>query len=72
MKDAEKTTDINSLRGIEGNAAAEYFQVFDEMILQNEESFRFNGRNRRPPTDRTNALLSLAYSSLANDCGAAL
>ena len=72
MKDAGKTTDINSLRGIEGNAAAEYFQVFDEMILQNEEAFRFSGRNRRPPVDRTNALLSLAYSLLANDCGAAL
>ena len=72
LKDAEKSGNIATLRGIEGNAAAEYFGVFDEMILQNEDVFRFNGRNRRPPTDRTNALLSMAYSLLANDCAAAL
>lgn len=72
MKDVECVDDISSLRGIEGNAAAEYFSVFDEMILQNEDEFRFMGRSRRPPTDRTNALLSFAYSLLANDCAAAL
>lgn len=72
MKDVENVRNIDSLRGIEGNAAAEYYQSFNEMILQNEEAFRFSGRNRRPPTDRTNALLSLAYSLLANDCTAAL
>lgn len=72
MKDVEHTEDIDSLRGIEGNAAAEYFGVFNEMILQNEKEFHFSGRSRRPPTDRTNALLSLSYSLLANDCAAAL
>lgn len=72
LRDVECTKDITSLRGIEGNAAAEYFSVFDEMILQNEDEFRFTGRNRRPPTDRTNALLSLSYSLLTNDCASAL
>ena len=72
MKDAEAAMDVSSLRGIEGNAASEYFQVFNEMILQNEDDFCFEGRNRRPPMDRTNALLSLAYSMLTNECAAAL
>ena len=67
LKSAEK---LDSLRGIEGNAAAEYFGVFDELILQNKESFRFAGRNRQPPRDSINAMLSLAYSLLANDCAA--
>ena len=72
MRDAEQAKGKDSLRGIEGNAAAEYFQVFNEMILQNEKDFHFSGRNKRPPMDRTNALLSFAYSLLANDCAAAL
>lgn len=64
--------DLASLRGIEGDAAAAYFSVFDEMILRDKESFRFSGRNRRPPTDRVNAMLSLFYSVLAVDCASAL
>ena len=72
MKDVGEVNNSDSLRGIEGNAAAEYFQVFDEMILQNKEVFRFEDRNRRPPTDPLNALLSFAYSLLANECGNAL
>ena len=72
MKDADHTDSMDSLRGIEGNAAAEYFGVFDEMILQSKESFRFSGRNKRPPADRVNALLSFSYSLLVRDCAAAL
>ena len=72
LKDVECASGIESLRGIEGNSAETYFSVFNEMILQNEDEFCFAGRNRRPPTDRTNALLSLSYSLLANDCAAAL
>ena len=72
MKDAAKATDKASLMGIEGNSAAEYFHVFDDMILQNKDDFRFVERNRRPAQDRTNALLSLAYTVLANECAAAL
>lgn len=72
LSDVHNCQDISSLRGVEGNSAEEYFSVFDEMILQNKNEFSFYGRNRRPPLDRTNALLSFAYSLLANECSAAL
>ena len=62
----------DSLRGLEGVGAAAYFGVFDEMILSRKEDFFFRGRNRRPPLDRVNALLSFAYSLLAHDCASAL
>ncbi len=62
----------DSLRGIEGNAAAEYFGVFDELILNSDEAFRFFERNRRPPLDCVNALLSFAYALLMGNCAAAL
>ena len=52
------------LLGLEGEAAAVYFSVFDELILQQKEDFTFQGRNRRPPLDNVNAMLSFAYSLL--------
>lgn len=60
------------LRGLEGVGAAAYFGAFDEMILGDKEAFCFRGRNRRPPLDAVNALLSFAYSLLAHDCASAL
>ncbi len=60
------------LRAYEGLAAKEYFKIFDHLILQQKDSFRFTGRNRRPPLDPTNALLSFAYTLLANECSSAL
>ena len=60
------------MRGIEGVAAAQYFGVLDDMILQQKSDFRFEGRNRRPPLDRVNALLSFVYTLLAHDVAAAL
>lgn len=65
-------SDFATLRGIEGEAASTYFSVFDELILNPDESFKFKTRNRRPPLDCVNALLSFAYSLLANDCVSAL
>lgn len=65
-------TDPGSLRGLEGAAAALYFGVLDDMILNGKDAFFFHGRSRRPPLDPFNALLSFAYSLLANDCAAAL
>lgn len=65
-------TDAESLRGIEGNAAARYFGVFDQLVLRNKELFAFPGRVRRPPTDPVNAMLSLLYVTLMMDCSAAL
>ena len=72
MRDAAVSNSMDSLRGIEGNAAAEYFGAFDVLILQNRGDFSFTGRNRRPPTDRVNAMLSFAYSLLSSMCAAAL
>lgn len=63
---------LDSLRGLEGEAAAAYFGVFDELILSQKADFIFDGRNRRPPQDNVNAMLSFAYTLLANDCAAAL
>lgn len=67
-----KCEEADSLRGLEGEAASVYYSVFDDMILQQKEGFYFQGRNRRPPLDPVNAMLSFAYSLLANMCGAAL
>ena len=63
---------MDSLRGLEGVAATVYFDVFDDMILREKEAFFFHGRNRRPPLDNVNAMLSFAYSLLTNDCASAL
>ncbi len=63
---------MDEQRGAEGLAAQGYFGVFDAMITQQRTDFRFDGRSRRPPRDRTNALLSFLYSLWTNDCVAAL
>ena len=63
---------MDRIRGIEGNAASQYFSVFDQLILQNKEEFFFENRNRRPPLDNVNAMLLFAYTLLANECAAAL
>ena len=67
-----EVTDPDSLRGLEGAGATEYFRVFDDMILRDKENFYYRGRNRRPPLDNVNAMLSFAYSLLTNDCASAL
>lgn len=63
---------MDTLRGIEGDATHTYFSVFDELILENTECFRFGGRNRRPPMDCMNALLSYIYVILSYDIQSAL
>ena len=65
-------TDSAKLRGLEGEAASQYFGVFDEMILQQKSAFHFEGRNRRPPLDRINALLSFVYTLLTGMASSAL
>lgn len=64
--------DDESLRGAEGVAAAAYFSAFDHLILRDKDVFYFRERSRRPPMDNVNAMLSFAYSLLANDCAHAL
>lgn len=63
---------LEELRGIEGEAAAQYFGIIDELMLQNRDVFSMNGRSRRPPMDAMNALLSFVYMLLSHDCAAAL
>lgn len=67
-KQALECLAMDSLRLLEGTAAQLYFPQFNELILQNKQTFFFKNRNRRPPLDPLNALLSLTYSMLAYDC----
>lgn len=60
--------DLDQVRGIEGESARAYFSSFDCMVLEAREDFRLDGRNRRPPRDPMNALLSFLYALLMNDC----
>ncbi|CAH0347282.1 type I-C CRISPR-associated endonuclease Cas1c [Bacillus sp. CECT 9360] len=64
--------DLERLRGLEGQAAISYNKLFNQMILQQNEDFYFNMRSRRPPLDNVNAMLSFAYTLLANDMASAL
>jgi CRISP-associated protein Cas1 len=64
-----EAADLDALRGLEGEAAARYFDVFDHMI--GREDMRFEKRTRRPPRNAVNALLSFGYSLLHVDCTAA-
>lgn len=60
------------LRGYEGEAASIYFGVFDQLILQQKKDFPFHGRNKRPPLDNMNAMLSFVYTLLTNTVASAL
>lgn len=68
----EKALNGDSIRGIEGDAAHLYFSNFNQLVLNEKEAFRMLGRNRRPPTDRINALLSFLYTLLTHEVVAAL
>jgi CRISPR-associated protein Cas1 len=67
-----QTQPLESLRGLEGEAANTYFGVFDHLVGAQKEDFFFRQRSRRPPLDNLNALLSFLYSLLAHDVAAAL
>lgn len=66
------SVDLDSLRGVEGDAANRYFEVFSQLILHQKDDFIFTGRNRRPPKDAVNALLSFVYTLIASDMASAL
>ena len=63
---------VDVLRGMEGDAAGSYFSVFNELILNCKEKFFMTDRNRRPPKDRVNCLLSFVYTLLVHDVSSAL
>ena len=64
-------TSLETVRGLEGIAAKEYFGAFDALVKRNEEAFALHGRTRRPPRDRMNALISFGYALLMQDCASA-
>ncbi|TBL80097.1 type I-C CRISPR-associated endonuclease Cas1 [Paenibacillus thalictri] len=70
--DVRECEDLERLRGLEGQAASSYNKLLDPMIFQQKEDFYFHSRSRRPPLDNVNAMLSFAYSLLANDVASAL
>jgi len=72
LKSLQNKSSVDTVRGIEGDAGATYFDVFDHLITVQKDSFFFKGRNRRPPLDNTNALLSFVYTLLTHDVASAL
>jgi CRISPR-associated protein Cas1 len=68
----EQDQPLDALRGCEGDAAHLYFSVFDHLIIAQKEDFSFQERNRRPPLDKVNALLSFIYTLLVHDIRSAL
>lgn len=68
----DPSASLESIRGVEGDAARWYFGVFDDLVLVEKEAFAFRERNRRPPLDNMNALLSFLYTLLAHDVSSAL
>lgn len=63
----QQASSMDIIRGMEGDAAKNYFSVFDDMILSEKDVFFFHQRSRRPPMDNVNSLLSFIYSLLTND-----
>lgn len=69
---ALRAADRDELMGCEGMAANRYFAVLPRLMRAQQDGFPFQGRNRRPPRDAVNAMLSFAYTLATNDCAAAL
>lgn len=72
LKQLQSDLTLNVLRGIEGDAAHVYFSVFDHLITSQKDDFFFRERNRRPPLDRINCLLSFIYTLVLHDVRSAL
>lgn len=71
LAEVARSAAVDRIRGYEGEAAKIYFSIFDRMVRHGREQFRMNGRSRRPPIGRMNALLSFLYTLLTADCVAA-
>lgn len=67
-----RTESLDTLRGIEGEAANTYFGVFDHLIVAQKDDFVFKQRSRRPPLDEMNCLLSFIYTLVMHDVRSAL
>jgi len=65
-------SEMDQLLGVEGSAARQYWEGYSALVSRDEPAFAMNGRTRRPPRDRTNAMLSYVYGMLVKDCTLAL
>ena len=72
LGEVDNADGLDLLRGLEGEAARTYFNVFDHLICSQKDDFRFEQRSRRPPLDKINALLSFVYTLLTHDVTSAL
>lgn len=72
LRRLESTPGLDTLRGVEGDAAAMYFAAFPALLRNEDPAFAFTGRVRRPPTDAVNCLLSFVYTLLTHDARSAL
>lgn len=73
LRNLPHAADLDVVRGIEGDAAKNYFAALPLLVKrESRDKFTMDGRTRRPPRDRFNALLSFLYSMLMNDCRSAL
>lgn len=72
MRRLQSESSLDILRGIEGESASAYFEVFDHLITCQKTDFMFHERNRRPPLDNVNCLLSYIYTILMHDVRSAL
>jgi CRISPR-associated protein Cas1 len=72
IRDLEEPTELDTVRGREGEAARCYYSVFDHLITVPGDDFRFTERSRRPPLDNINALLSFLYTLLMRDTTSAV
>lgn len=68
----QRSETVDEVRGLEGNAASRYFRVFGQLVFHQREAFAFETRNRRPPQDNMNALLSFLYVLLSSEVASAL
>ncbi|MHC1685968.1 MAG: type I-C CRISPR-associated endonuclease Cas1c [Clostridiaceae bacterium] len=67
VESLDEINDLDGLRGVEGDTSKVYFSLFDRMIVAGKEAFYMKERNRRPPLDNLNALLSFLYTLMAHD-----
>lgn len=72
LEQLQNENSLDVLRGIEGEAANTYFNVFDNLIVVQKDDFKFEKRTRRPPLDEVNCLLSFLYTILMHDVRSAL
>lgn len=72
VQQLRKAGTTDEVRGVEGSAAARYFEAFNGLLVAQRDAFAIRSRNRRPPLDPMNALLSFHYTLLAHDCAGAL